>query len=77
MIIYSINSPTEFLSLTQGTNKISNFHVIDTRNTIVRAKKNQTGESGDWLNEIHPNRNGYKKIARLIEQKLKMKAEVN
>ncbi len=65
------------LSLAQGSNKISNFHVIDTRNTILRAKKNQTGESRDWLNEIHPNKNGYKKIARLIEHKLKMEASVN
>lgn len=42
------------LTLSKGPNKIPNFHVIDTRNTILRAKKNQTGESEDWLNEIHP-----------------------
>jgi lysophospholipase L1-like esterase len=53
-------------------NQISNFHVINTRNTLNRAKLNSKGNSGDWLNEIHPNKNGYKKIARLIEQKLKM-----
>lgn len=64
------------LTLADGPNKIHNFHVIETRNTISRAKKNQTGESEDWLNEIHPNKNGYKKISRLIEQKLKIVAGV-
>lgn len=58
------------LSLSQGQNRITNFHVINTRNTLERAELGTTGESGDWLNEIHPNKNGYKKIARLIEQKL-------
>ncbi|MEH6457195.1 MAG: SGNH/GDSL hydrolase family protein [Cocleimonas sp.] len=65
------------LALSKNPNRIPNFHVIDTRNTILRAKKNQTGESEDWLNEIHPNKNGYKKIARLIEQQLKIVAGVN
>lgn len=64
------------LSLTTGQNKIPDFHVIDTRNTLVRAQLNSKGEDGDWLNEIHPNQNGYKKIARLIEQKLRMVAGI-
>jgi len=51
--------------------QIPDFHVVDTRKTLVRAKANTVGNSGDWLNEIHPNKNGYKKIARKIEIKLK------
>jgi len=39
--------------------------------------RNQTGENADWLNEIHPNKSGYKKIARLFEEKLKIVASVN
>jgi lysophospholipase L1-like esterase len=65
------------LSLSRGANPISDFHVIDTRNTLTRATLNSTGNSGDWLNEIHPNKNGYKKIARLIEQKLRIVTAIN
>ena len=50
--------------------QIRDFHVVDTRRTLVRAKLNSKGNSGDWLNEIHPNHQGYKKIAHKIETKL-------
>jgi len=46
--------------------QLPNFHVVDTRNTIVRAKPGKRDESGDWLNEIHPNSKGYAKLARRI-----------
>jgi lysophospholipase L1-like esterase len=49
--------------------QLPNFHVVDTRNTIVRAKPGSRGQSGDWLNEIHPNSKGYAKLSRLIVQK--------
>ncbi|MBT9609545.1 MAG: hypothetical protein IV110_05835 [Aquabacterium sp.] len=39
------------------------FHVIDTRNTLVQANPTEVGNSNDWLNEIHPNHDGYRKIA--------------
>jgi lysophospholipase L1-like esterase len=39
------------------------FHVIDTRNTLIMANPADTGNSNDWLNEIHPNMSGYRKIA--------------
>lgn len=54
-------------------NQIPDFYAIDTRNTLKRAKVNTKGDSGDWLNEIHPNKKGYKKIANKIEQTLKDK----
>ena len=58
------------LSLSKGANVIPNFHAVDTRNTLIRAQLGVRGESGDWLNEIHPNKNGYLKIAHLIEKKI-------
>ncbi len=47
------------------------FHVVDTRNTLdERADIDAKGNSGDWLNEIHPNSNGYRKIANKLAAKL-------
>jgi lysophospholipase L1-like esterase len=45
---------------------LPNFHVIDTRNTLIRANATEEGNSNDWLNEIHPNIDGYRKIAEKI-----------
>jgi len=58
------------LALRHQTPALENFHVIDTRNTLVRAGLDTVGNSGDWLNEIHPNEDGYKKLARKLEKKL-------
>ena len=55
------------LDLTRGPNAIKNFHVVETRNTLKRAEFGTTGDSHDWLNEIHPNAAGYDKLAKLIE----------
>lgn len=49
---------------------LPNVHVIDTRGVMVRAAEGSTGDSGDWLNEIHANRNGRKKLARRWEPEL-------
>jgi lysophospholipase L1-like esterase len=46
------------------------FHVVDTRNTLDRADIDAKGNSGDWLNEIHPNGDGYRKIAKKLAAKL-------
>ncbi|RDH87647.1 MAG: hypothetical protein DIZ78_03540 [endosymbiont of Escarpia spicata] len=54
------------LSQPNGTKKLPNFHVVDTRNTLQRAELGITGESNDWLNEIHANGEGYAKIGNLI-----------
>jgi hypothetical protein len=32
---------------------------------LVAASEGSTGSSGDWLNEIHPNRSGWGKLARV------------
>ncbi len=42
---------------------LPNIHVVDTLGTLDRAAAGSTGDSGDWLNEIHPNLNGRRKLA--------------
>lgn len=46
--------------------QLPNFHVVATTGTLTQADSGTTGNSRDWLNEIHPNRGGYKKIAAKI-----------
>lgn len=58
------------LELTRPPHTLPNFHVIDTRNTLQRAEPGSVGISGDWLNEIHPDEDGYKKLAKKLEKKL-------
>lgn len=47
------------------------FHVVNTLGTLVRAELGATGESNDWLNEIHPTADGYRKIAARYEQRIR------
>ncbi len=56
--------------LQKGSNRIKNFHVVNTRGAAKRAKRGTTGPSNDWQNEIHPNDDGYRRIARRVEKKL-------
>ena len=57
--------------LIELTTEIEKFHVItSTRETLVRAKLGTTGEDGDWLNEIHPTRKGYEKLASIVSAEL-------
>ena len=46
------------------------FHVIDTRDTLVRANPTEGGNSNDWINEIHPNLGGYRKIAARLSARI-------
>ncbi len=46
------------------------FHVVDTRNTLVRANPTERGNSNDWINEIHPNLDGYRKIAARLSARI-------
>jgi lysophospholipase L1-like esterase len=45
---------------------LENFHVFDIPAHLVLdpADPNDPDDSADWLNEIHPNRSGYRKIGR-------------
>jgi lysophospholipase L1-like esterase len=45
---------------------LPDFHVISTLDTIARAQLGARGSSGDWDNEIHPGRSGYKKLGRRV-----------
>jgi hypothetical protein len=40
-------------------------HVVPTDGTLTPAAEGSTGNSGDWINEIHPNAAGWKKLATL------------
>lgn len=57
-------------SLLELGKELPDFHVVDTRNTLERADIDAKGNSGDWLNEIHPNSDGYRKIANKLAAKL-------
>jgi len=40
------------------------LHVADSQSAgLDLSAPGSEGESGDWINEIHPNRNGYRKVA--------------
>jgi len=49
---------------------LPNVHVVDTVGTLTRADRDATGNSHDWLNEIHPNRGGYRKLALKWQAKI-------
>lgn len=49
---------------------LANMHLIDTLGTLTRAASGSTGDSNDWLNEIHPNPGGYRKLAAVWRKKI-------
>lgn len=49
---------------------LAHFHVVDTRNTLVMANATECGNSNDWLNEIHPNLDGFRKIAARLSARI-------
>jgi lysophospholipase L1-like esterase len=68
---YLIDTLAEgILALQNGTDPIRNFHVVNTRGATKRAELGTTVSSNDWQNEIHPNDDGYAKIAKRVEKKL-------
>lgn len=48
-----------------------NVHVVDTRGLLVPAELGATGDSNDWQNEIHPNGDGYAKIAAVMGERMR------
>jgi lysophospholipase L1-like esterase len=56
------------LAATLKSVRLPDFHVVSTLDTITRAHPGATFESGDWDNELHPNTNGYRKLARKLAQ---------
>ncbi len=57
--------------LARGPEKLPDFHVVNTQDTITPAALGETGESGDWMNEIHPGADGYKKLATKIARRVR------
>ncbi|OWQ45757.1 hypothetical protein CDL60_18000 [Roseateles noduli] len=49
--------------LLSWTDKRPSVSLVPTRDVLTPAAAGSTGNSGDWINEIHPNRNGWKKLA--------------
>jgi len=49
-----------------GSDPLPNVVVVDTRNTLKRARLGKVTADGDWANEIHPNTAGYRKIGRKL-----------
>jgi len=58
------------VALQKGPGRLPNFHVVDTLGTLTRARPGSIGESGDWMNEIHPDFDGYAKLARKLDEKV-------
>lgn len=48
----------------------ASFHIVNTCDTLQRAEHKQTGNSNDWLNEIHPNATGLEKIGAKLTKKI-------
>ena len=67
------NALTDYLidHLAQGllalADQSKKIHVVDTRGLLIRASQDADGEDGDWINEIHPDHDGYSKIAKQID----------
>ena len=55
--------------LATGANRLPDFHVVDTQNTLIPAELDDPDESNDWMNEIHPSSDGYKKLAGKVSAK--------
>jgi hypothetical protein len=48
-----------------------NVFVVPTDGTLTPAQAGSTGNSGDWVNEIHPNASGWKKLAPIWRNAIK------
>lgn len=72
---------TEWISVTDGlvdrlastleaTKQHPNVHLVPTRGVLIRASPTAVGVSGDWANELHPSRVGYRKLAAVYQAQL-------
>lgn len=49
----------------------ANVHVVPTHGLLRPAQSGSSGDNGDWINEIHPNAKGWKKLATSWRQTLR------
>lgn len=59
------------LAISGWANGRPNVHTVPTNGVLTPAAVGSTGNSGDWLNEIHPNATGWKKQAVVWRDALK------
>lgn len=57
-------------ALVELSGLIENFHVITKTKGVLQRAACVPGNDGDWLNEIHPNRNGYRKLSEVVSPEL-------
>lgn len=50
----------------QDSGDIDHFHVVETRGVLTPARTQDLTSTTHWLNEIHPNSEGYKKLAKVV-----------
>jgi hypothetical protein len=55
-----------------GSRPLAGVCVVDTRNTLNRARLGSVSSDGDWTNEIHPNTTGYRKLAARISERMNL-----
>ncbi len=55
-----------------GSRPLAGVFVIDTRNTLTRARLGAVGPDGDWMNETHPNTTGHRKLAAKVSARLNL-----
>jgi hypothetical protein len=48
----------------------ANLYTVPTDGTLVAASPSSTTSDGDWLNEIHPNKAGWKKLAKVWRDRI-------
>ena len=48
----------------------SNIHTVPTDGTLVPARAGTQASDGDWLNEIHPHKSGWTKLARVWRESI-------
>jgi hypothetical protein len=53
-----------------GPQALPGVVVVDTRGTLERAAAGRPGDDADWVNEIHPNPGGYRKLAKKLATEL-------
>ena len=59
-----LNGLRDLLKSMVATRPMANVWLVDTIGTLTRALPDASGESGDWENEIHPTRAGYRRLAQ-------------
>lgn len=68
---YLIDAMGQFFLRVQNENLISNFHVIwQTLNVLESPRWEKPRVAEHWANEIHPNEEGYRKLAPYISEAL-------